>query len=92
MNLFSKLYEAPKMFSKLINDPTLFRKVGNTARKIDNSIARVGNFLVGTAKNIGLGAFAPAINDVVNKVHNVRSSLEKAIKAPVNEIREDMYR
>jgi hypothetical protein len=91
-NLFSKLYEAPKLFSKFVNDPSLFRKVGNTARKIDNSIARVGNFLVGTAKNIGLGGFAPAITDVVDRVHKVRNGLEKAINAPIDEVRQDVYR
>jgi hypothetical protein len=91
MNLFQKLGEAPKMFSKLYNDPHLFRKVTNTARKVDNSIARVGNFLVNTAKNIGLGGFAPAITGVTNAVHRVRNGLEKAIKAPISEIKHEVY-
>ncbi len=92
MNLFSKLSEAPKLFSKLVNDPHLFRKVGNTARKIDNSIARVGSFLVNTAKNVGLGGFAPAISGVTNAVHKVRNGLERAIKSPINEVQQDLYR
>jgi phosphohistidine swiveling domain-containing protein len=88
MSLFKKLGEAPKLFSKVFNDPTLFRKISNTARKIDNSVARVGNFLTSTAKNIGLGSIAPRISGVTDAVHNIRNGLEKAISAPINEVRQ----
>jgi hypothetical protein len=91
MNLFQKLGEAPKLFSKMYNDSTLFRKIGNTARKIDNSVARVGDFLVNTAKNIGLGGFAPAITGVTNAIHKVRNGLERAIKAPIGQIRQNNF-
>ena len=90
-NLFQKLNEVPKFFSKIYNDSNLFRKINNTARKVDNSVARVGNFLVNTANNVGLGRFAPAITDVVDRVHKVRNGLEKAITAPIGEVRHEIY-
>jgi hypothetical protein len=91
MKFFSKLSEAPKLFSKLYNDPHLFRKIGNTARKIDNSVARVGHFLANTAKNVGLGSLASPISTAVDTVHKVRNGLEKAVKAPIGEVRKGIY-
>ncbi len=42
MKLFSKISEgATKLFHKMGQENHLFRKIGNTARKIDNTVASV---------------------------------------------------
>jgi len=89
MSFFHKLASgANKLFSKVGgNDPHFFRKVGNTARKVDNSVQRVGNFLASSATSLGLHPLADAINGATSSVHEVRNNLEKSIKAPINDVR-----
>ena len=64
--------------------------MSNTARKIDNSVARVGSFLQPIAKIIN-----PSLGDLVNRgvngVHQVRNSLEKSMRTPMRDIQKDIY-
>jgi hypothetical protein len=43
-NLFKKISESACQITKTVSSPSFFRKVDNTARKTDNSMARIGNF------------------------------------------------
>ena len=89
MSFFNKLASgAHKLFSKVGgHDPNFFRKVGNTARKIDNSVQRVGNFLASSATSLGLHPIADAINGATASGHEIRNNLERSIRAPINEVR-----
>lgn len=89
MTWFQKLSsKATKLFNKSgANNPNFLRKVGNTARKTDNSIARVGNFLANTAHSMGYNDVGDTINSVTNKIHDLRNNLEKAIKTPIGDVR-----
>lgn len=82
--LFSKIGNSTKLFGKMGNDGNLFRKFDNTARKVDNSVMRVGAFIKPVADMAGLGSY---VNDAVNGTHAIRNGLEKAIKTPVNDLR-----
>jgi hypothetical protein len=88
MSWFNKLQNgAQKLFTKTVNDPNIFRKIGNTARKVDNSIARVGHFLSNTANTMGMTPLAGMINSGVNAAHQIRNNLEKSIHAPLSDIK-----
>ncbi len=94
--LFRKIEDGAKYFTKMGNTNTLFRKIENTGRKIDNSVARVGNFLINTSKSLGLpNPVASTIQQGVNLVHNTRTgiknNLEKAIHAPLSDVRKETY-
>jgi hypothetical protein len=90
--MFKKLSDVPKLFNKISsNKNVIFRKAMNTGRQIDNSVARVGHFLTNTANSLGLRPIGSAIQSGVNAVHNIRNNLEKAIKAPISEIRHSNY-
>ena len=75
-----------KMFNKVSNNPNFFSKFSNTARKIDNSIARVGNFLQPTLNMVN-PALGGMVQQCVNAVHQIRNNLEKSITAPMRQIR-----
>ena len=89
MSWFNKLAsKSNKLFGKVGgNDKNLLRKVGNTARKIDNSISRVGSFLANTANTYGQRALANSINGVTGGIHQVRGHLQNAIRSPMSDIR-----
>jgi hypothetical protein len=92
MKLFSKISEgATKLFQKMGQENHLFRKISNTARKIDNSVAKVGRFLVPTAHRLGFGSVGNFLSNGVDTVHAIRNDLEKAIKDPVSDIRRNHY-
>ncbi len=92
MKLFSKISEgATKLFHKIGNENHLFRKISNTARKIDNTVAKVGRFLVPTANHFGYHGIGSLISNGVDSVHQIRNNLEKAIKEPVSDIRKNHY-
>jgi hypothetical protein len=89
MSLFQKVgHTFGKLFSES-NAPTLFRKVSNTARKADNSIQRIGGFLANTAGALGQHAIANGIKSGLGVVHNIRGSLQKAIHAPLGDIKKE---
>jgi hypothetical protein len=54
MKLFNKIGNGVKLFNKSLNDGSLFRKVNNTARKIDHSAMRVGEFIKPVANSFGV--------------------------------------
>jgi hypothetical protein len=86
--LFQKIgHGVSKLFTKQ-GTRNLFNKVSEVARKADNSVAKVGAFLVPTARHFGLGTVANGISGVVNSSNAVRNNLEKAIKDPMSKIRE----
>jgi hypothetical protein len=92
MKLFSKISEgATKLFNKIGNENHLFRKISNTARKVDNSVSRIGAFLVPTARNFGYNGVASLISNGVDSVHQIRNNLEKAIKQDPSDIRKNHY-
>ena len=85
MSLFSKVHAgATRLFQKVGgNDPHLWRKVSNTARKVDNSVTRVGNFLASSAHAIGAPRMVTdGALSVAGGVHAVRNNLEKAVNTP----------
>ena len=87
MKLFSKISNGIKLFNKSANDGSLFRKVNNTARKIDHSVMRVGEFIKPVANSFGVGGTVnPLIDKGVKKIHLMRNSLEKAVNMPVNQL------
>ncbi len=86
--LFQKQGNSSKLFSKVGNDGNLFRKVDNTARKIDNSVMRVGAFIKPVADYVGVGNY---VNDAVNGTHAARNALEKSIRTPVNDLRAQFH-
>ena len=46
MTLFQKVgRSANRLFTKYAKDPALFRKISNSARDIDATVQKVGNFL-----------------------------------------------
>jgi len=82
--LFQKQGNGSELFKKIANDKNLFRKFDNTARKVDNSVARIGAFIKPVANMAHMGGY---VDDVVNGVHAVRNGLEKATKTPMSQIR-----
>jgi hypothetical protein len=89
--LFRKVKNTSRLFGKVLQDPNLFRKISNTARKTDNSMARIGNFLVDTANQFGLSPVASGIKNVVNGTHIIRNNLEKAVRAPIGQVQNNVY-
>ncbi len=89
--LFRKIEDGAKYFTKMGNTDKLFRKISNTGRKIDNSVARVGNFLINTSNSLGLNPISSAIKKGVDIVHSTRNNLEKAIKEPIGDVRKETY-
>ena len=89
--LFRKVKNTSRLFGKILQDPNLFRKVTNTARKTDNSMARIGSFLVDTANQFGLSPVASGIKNVVGGAHGIRNNLEKAIRTPIGQIQSNVY-
>jgi hypothetical protein len=88
MKLFSKISQgATKLFNKVTSDPNFMRKVSNTARKVDNSVMRVGDFLANTANTLGFAPIGSAIRGGASAVHAIRNDLEKTIRAPMGEVR-----
>ena len=86
--LFNKLGNSSKLFNKVGNDGKMFRKISNTARKIDNTVMRVGSFIKPVADYVGVGNY---VNDAVNGTHAVRNALEKSIRTPVNDLRAQFH-
>lgn len=89
MKLFNKLVASgTKLFNKL-NDPSnnTFRKVINTARKADNTIAKVGHFITNTANDFGLSPVAEISNRLVNGSHTVRKNLTNTLNSSMGQIR-----
>ena len=82
--MFNKVGNSSKLFNKVGNDGKIFQKISNTARKIDNSVMRVGAFIKPVADVVGMGGY---VNSAVNDVHAIRNGLEKAIKTPINDLR-----
>jgi hypothetical protein len=87
MKLFTKNNGMTKLFSK-DGGKTLFQKIGDHARKVDNTVTRVGNFLSSSARTLGFNPIGDIIDRGVKTVHNIRNNLEKSIKAPLNDIRQ----
>lgn len=86
--LFGKVGNSSKLFTKAGQGGNLFRKIDNTARKIDNSVLRVGAFLKPAADYVGVGNY---VNDAVNGSHAIRNALEKSIRTPVNDLRAQFH-
>ena len=82
--IFNKLGKTTSLFNKMGKTDNFFRKVDNTARKVDNSVARIGAFIHPVMDMAHLGNY---VDDAVNSVHAVHNGLEKALKTPMNEIR-----
>ena len=90
-NLFKKIGDSARLFTKTVSSPSFFRKVDNTARKTDHSMARVGSFLVDTANQFGLSPVASGIKNVVGNIHGIRNNLEKSIRSPIGAIKQNVY-
>jgi hypothetical protein len=76
-SLFSRISQGPKMFSKVINDPHLGRKLSNTSRKFDNTIQKVGNFIVNSGHEaLGYTSGHQGLRDTI---HNVRKHFQEAV-------------
>jgi len=86
MKLFTKNSGISKLFTKN-GSKDLFQKIPTLARKADNTVIRVGNFLSTSARSLGLHPVADAIDSGVNTVHEIRNNLEKSAKTPLNELR-----
>ena len=101
MKFFNKVsQDAGKLFNKPMGNNGIFNKVNEFARKTDNSIQRVGNFIRPIASQFGLG---DVVKNGLNQVHNlrlkgtsavnsIRNGLERAVKAPINDINHSNYR
>ena len=88
-SFFTKVgVNARKIFNKSANDPNIYRKIQNTARKVDNSAARVGHFLTSTANSLGFNKIGGYIKDGTDAIHDIRNNLEKSISTPLNQIRD----
>jgi hypothetical protein len=92
MGLFQKIKNDLSLFAKnAAGRGDLFTKVKTLARKGDNSIGRIGNFLINTTKSLGvLKPISATLQSGVNAIHNARvngiNNLERAIKEPISEI------
>jgi hypothetical protein len=91
--LFKKVDSNSSIFQKVAGRGDIFQKVKTILRKADNSVARVGNFLVNTGHQLGLDPLANQLKGVVNNIHNSRvgisNSLEKSVRGNINEIHKD---
>jgi len=100
MKLFNKISQgANRLFTKATKQDGLFDKFNEYARKADNSIQRVGNFIRPVAAQFGLD---PIVKDGLNRIHDIRmkavdtsnsirNGLERAVKAPINSINYQNY-
>jgi hypothetical protein len=96
MPLFNKIKsEGARLFSKIGSEiPNVFNKINEFARKADNSVAKVGSFLVSGANSLGLTPVADTIKEGAKFIHGKRlelkngvNSLARAYKAPLSEAR-----
>lgn len=101
MSVFNKIGQgANRLFNKATGRNGIFNKVNEYSRKADNSIQRVGNFLRPIASNFGLDPLLQkglnTVHDlrmnVVNASNDIRNGLERAVKAPINQINAQNYR
>ena len=100
MKFFNKVQQdASKLFNKAVGQNGIFNKVNELARKTDNSIQRVGNFIRPLAAQVG---FDGVVKSGLNRIHDMRmkgtdavntikNSLEKAVKAPMGQIMSTNY-
>jgi ABC-type transporter Mla subunit MlaD len=95
MKLFSKIsHGASKMFNKASDSaPTMYRKFNNTIRKVDNSVARVGNFIANSSDHFtGNKLLGDSVRGITSSVHqtrkNLQNDLEKSIKGNLNDVRD----
>ena len=95
MKLFNKISQgATSLFNKSMGHNGIFNKVNEFARKADNSVQRVGNFIRPIATQFGLGEVVKnglnRVHDLrmqgTNAVNTIRNGLERAVKAPMKEI------
>ena len=101
MSLFNKIGQgANRLFNKATGKNGIFNKFNDYARKTDNSIQRVGNFIRPISTHFGL---EPMVKTGLNTIHNLRmnavntsndlrNGLERAVKAPINQINNQNYR
>jgi hypothetical protein len=94
-NLFKKVgSDAGKLFRNAVGSRGIFNKVTTIGRKADNTIQRVGNFLLPLADKVGLSdplraglnkihGYRQQFNDQVN---NVKNGLERAVNLPMGSI------
>lgn len=86
MSLFHKVQQGgTSLFNKFTqNVPSIFRKV-------DNSVLRANSFLAPTLRHFGFDNMANVSNGLANTAHATRTAinnnLEKAVHAPVSELR-----
>ena len=79
MTLFQKVgRSANRLFTKYSKDPALFRKISNTARDIDATVQKVGNFL--TPLSMLHPETAIGLQGVMNGSRVVSNALEKGYK------------
>jgi hypothetical protein len=95
MKLFSKLSQnAQKLYKNSMGQNGIFNKITTGTRKLDNSLQRVGNFLLPLSQKVGMGGVLQAgLNEIHNarhyindEVNNVKNGLERAVKAPISSI------
>ena len=94
MGLFRKVNSGIRMFSKTVSNPNLFRKISNTARKVDNSILRVGSFLVSAGNSLPYGIGKPLSllgKETAQTAHKLRLGLEKAGARDLAKIKNNIY-
>ena len=101
MSFFKKVSQGTtKLFKNATGEKGIFNKLTSGARKFDNSIQRVGNFLLPFADKIGMsGTLQSGLNQIHNtrkyindEVNQVRDGLERSVKAPINSIQtQNMY-
>ena len=94
-NFFKKVgSDAGKLYRNAVGSRGIFNKVTTIGRKADNTIQRVGNFLLPLADKVGLSdplrlglntihGYRQQFNDQVN---NVKNGLERAVKSPMSSI------
>lgn len=91
---------ASKLFKNATGNNGIFKKTTDALRKTDNSIQRVGNFLLPLADRIGMsGSLQSGLNtihgyrqQINDEVNNVKNGLERAVKAPISSIQnQNMY-
>jgi len=94
-NFFKKLgADAGKLYRNAVGSKGIFNKVTTIGRKADNTIQRVGNFLLPLADRVGMsGTLQSGLNtihgyrqQINDEVNNVKNGLERAVKAPMSSI------
>jgi len=79
MTLFQKVgRSANRLFTKYAKDPALFRKISNSARDIDATVQKVGNFL--TPLSMLHPEAAAGLQGLMNGSSVVSNALEKGYK------------